>query len=232
MSIWGLVLLSSLATTSSPSINVDATIVAGDRCVNADRPAPGTRILRLHLVDEAGLAYDVRHELMGESARIWQSSAVSVRWSGDPKGAAQDAIADVSSGSTGPEVADIYVTVAGELPAPHPVSQRRPLAEILFTNGVPTTHITAYPREAERLLDGVKWDNQAFTERPMRMRHQLLGRILGRAVAHELGHYVSKSRDHAKTGLMRATLRTDELIAPSDAYTRDFAAGVAVCAAK
>lgn len=229
MSIWGLVLLSSLAT--APSFLVRENTAAGDTCVNADRLAPGMTILRLHLVDEAELAYGVRHELMAEAARIW-AGAVSVRWSGDPNEPAQDAIADVLSGTTGPEVADIYVTVAGELPAPHPVTQRRALAEILFINGVPTTHITAFPREAERLLDGVRWDSQGFTERPMRMRHRLLGRILGRAVAHELGHYVLKSRDHAKTGLMRATLRTDELIAPSDGFLPVIASRVAVCAEK
>ncbi len=32
-------------------------------------------------------------------------------------------------------------------------------------------------------------------------------RVLGRALAHEIGHYVLQSRDHARTGLMTASFQ-------------------------
>jgi hypothetical protein len=38
-----------------------------------------------------------------------------------------------------------------------------------------------------------------------------VGRVLGRALAHEIGHYLLRSRDHSRTGLMRAKLRAHDL---------------------
>ncbi len=37
------------------------------------------------------------------------------------------------------------------------------------------------------------------------MRALRLGRMLGRAIAHEVGHYVNRSGVHTRRGLMRAT---------------------------
>jgi len=45
--------------------------------------------------------------------------------------------------------------------------------------------------------------------------HDLLpGRVLGRALAHEIGHFLLQSRDHAATGLMRARQWTPDLVPP------------------
>jgi hypothetical protein len=40
-----------------------------------------------------------------------------------------------------------------------------------------------------------------------------LGRAMGRALAHELGHYLTASKAHAKKGLMRATRTASEFFA-------------------
>jgi hypothetical protein len=40
----------------------------------------------------------------------------------------------------------------------------------------------------------------------------LIGRALGRALSHELGHYLLKSKIHTPHGLMRATWPSDELL--------------------
>jgi hypothetical protein len=42
----------------------------------------------------------------------------------------------------------------------------------------------------------------------------LLGRALGRALAHELGHYLFRSKEHSKTGLMRARQRASDFFSP------------------
>ena len=44
------------------------------------------------------------------------------------------------------------------------------------------------------------------TERewPTILRHVVLGRVLGRALAHEIGHFLLRSRGHSQIGLMRA----------------------------
>jgi hypothetical protein len=49
---------------------------------------------------------------------------------------------------------------------------------------------------------------------PGAVRDLVLGRMIGRVVAHEIGHWLLRSRDHSSAGLMRAHQTTDELAAP------------------
>jgi hypothetical protein len=39
-----------------------------------------------------------------------------------------------------------------------------------------------------------------------------MGRVLGRALAHEIGHFLLRSRNHSKVGLMRANPSVPDLI--------------------
>lgn len=94
-------------------------------------------------------------------------------------------------------------------PPPH-----SPLASILFVNGQPTPLITAYAGEVERLLNAVRLDGRTLGDLPGIVRFRLTGRALGRAVAHELGHFLFASANHAASGLMRARHQAAELIAP------------------
>jgi hypothetical protein len=41
---------------------------------------------------------------------------------------------------------------------------------------------------------------------PERLTHQRLGVVLGRAVAHEIGHFLLATPTHAASGLMRARI--------------------------
>jgi hypothetical protein len=45
----------------------------------------------------------------------------------------------------------------------------------------------------------------------------LLGRMLGRALAHELGHYLLRSPTHTRFGLMRGDRTVPEFLAPGRA---------------
>jgi len=49
---------------------------------------------------------------------------------------------------------------------------------------------------------------------PLRLRDDVVGRATGRALAHEIGHYVLRSPHHASSGLMRSTLRASTLTQP------------------
>jgi hypothetical protein len=46
---------------------------------------------------------------------------------------------------------------------------------------------------------------------PISQRDMLLARAMGRALAHELGHYLLASKVHTERGLMKATLTATEL---------------------
>jgi hypothetical protein len=57
---------------------------------------------------------------------------------------------------------------------------------------------------------------------PPAVTDRLLGVILGRAVAHEIGHYLPDTHTHAPTGLMRARFSAREFAdLRSDAFVLD-----------
>ena len=59
-------------------------------------------------------------------------------------------------------------------------------------------------------------------KRPGGMTDLLVAKLLGRSLAHELGHVLLNSREHDSTGLMRALYRAQDVLRdPSDAYTLD-----------
>jgi hypothetical protein len=51
------------------------------------------------------------------------------------------------------------------------------------------------------------------TQTLLQTHEVLLGRALGRALSHELGHYLLQSKGHTTRGLMRATWPSDEFFA-------------------
>ncbi len=167
----------------------------------------------MRLFDRAGLSRHARDEMMHESTRIWRAGGVTVRWSLDS--VRTEAI---------PVAADLTVNViltreVAEDGLKRGSTWQRPLASILFVDRKPTTLIRAYPLEAERLLEYVRFDEQPLAHRPAGLRFHLVGRALGRAIAHELGHFLFASASHTPVGLMRANHRTDHLLAPAG---RDF----------
>ena len=62
-----------------------------------------------------------------------------------------------------------------------------------------------------RVLGAEEW------QWPRLLREQIMGRILGRVLAHEIGHYVLGDPRHTVAGLMRSIQRSDELAEPSRA---------------
>ena len=108
-------------------------------------------------------------------------------------------------------------------------SSVRVMASILFVGNKPTKLIGAYPAEVQRLLETVRMDVRAVSERPAALRHRLMGRVLGRAIAHELGHFLFGSADHAPIGLMRARHRLDDLTSPFRQAFRVVPAGALAC---
>lgn len=160
----------------------------------------------LHLVDRAGLSPGTRQELMREAVRPWRGAGVEVRWAADDLAA-----------TGGPE--DVYVVVrrdweVGPRSAGFP---HAPLASILFVDGQPTTQVSAYVAEVERLAATTRVDDKAWLDHPRLLRQRLVGRALGRAIAHEVGHYLFASASHAPGGLMRARHPIERLLTSSGA---------------
>jgi hypothetical protein len=81
------------------------------------------------------------------------------------------------------------------------------LGWIPFTADGPAPSIRLSRANAEALIRRTP----GVTDATIVQHEILIGRALGRALSHELGHYLLKSKVHTPHGLMRATWTSDEL---------------------
>jgi hypothetical protein len=89
------------------------------------------------------------------------------------------------------------------------------VAWIPFASGVPLPYARVSRPNAMALLNTRSWfDGRPLSLATEDLRIQALGRIIGRALAHEIGHFLLAAPVHASTGLMRATLDPERLVNP------------------
>ena len=161
----------------------------------------GPRELTLHMIDRARLTTTAQTTLMTEVTRIWRPAGFAVAWRPAPAGEIQDA---------GTGVYVIVVPEAQDLTTENGFG----LALIRFSNGQAHRHIYASVGATARVIARDTVHPRLATP-PGRVAQQGIARALGRAVAHEVGHYLANSPDHAPRGLMRASHRTADLVAPT-----------------
>ena len=86
-------------------------------------------------------------------------------------------------------------------------------------DGTPDPLVVVYVDLLKRFLAGVRFVLVPEYRWPPPLRERILGRGLGRVIAHEIGHYLLGA-PHAPAGLMRALQHTDELFAvPRTGFT-------------
>jgi len=92
----------------------------------------------------------------------------------------------------------------------------RPLGIVWFLEGhdTPENTVTLSIDAIHRTVDDAQWANRRVADWPPGVRDELLGRALGRVVAHEIGHYLLVWRAHTPDGLMRAAFPGGILIRP------------------
>ena len=91
-----------------------------------------------------------------------------------------------------------------------------PVAWILFTEGTPRQIVNVSVSAARRLMNTTTWHNERpIQQAPQNAQERLLGRMIGRALAHEIGHYLLSSAKHAETGLMKPMISPAEFVRES-----------------
>jgi len=122
---------------------------------------------------------------------------------------------DVSAlGARGCESIDdvrLTVTLANR---PDPGVAAASLGSIRFQDGVPEPAIVLYPPVLAALVTATPFGT-FLLDSPGAVRDLVLGRALGRALAHEIGHFLLRSQQHSAKGLMRAYQPTADLVDPS-----------------
>ena len=95
------------------------------------------------------------------------------------------------------------------------VGLRPPLGAIVFDGGgEPSPAITVFLADIDQFLSTAHvlgFDHDLW---PALLRDRALGRVAGRVIAHEIGHYLLQTRQHDASGLMRAMHSADDFVAP------------------
>jgi len=128
--------------------------------------------------------------VLREAGEIWRAAGVDIVW----------------QRNTGTVAAkpSVRVTIGNWAGARLREDKSMPLGWIVFTDGAPEHEIYVSYTNAVVLLDESRAAVQPSNQMPRAERETLLGRAMGRAMAHELGHFLLESSAHSTRGLMRA----------------------------
>ena len=88
------------------------------------------------------------------------------------------------------------------------------LGWIEFVNGHPMRTVTVSVTAARLLLEGSRWEDRPLLSLPTAVWESFLVAVLGRGIAHEVGHYLLRSPDHTPKGLMRARFTAADILWP------------------
>lgn len=150
---------------------------------------------------ESTLHPAVIHAAVAEATDIWAPYGVAVELAA-PCGSAPD------------DAETLTVAIARSV-TPDAEPWHGTLGVIIFdASGAPHPRMTVYIDRLMDLISGAPIWLANEQHWPRALRDRVIGRALGRVIAHEIGHFVLRSRDHASSGLMRRVQGADELIAP------------------
>lgn len=145
----------------------------------------GHAILHVDLAVDRGTVS--QHEVkaaVAEAAAIWARYGVDVQ---------VDACAPCDSATI------LRVVFAGR----HRVdTSEGSIGSIEFASNTPRPNVSLYAADVHELIETTL--GEGVRAWPTALRDDIEGRALGRALAHEIGHYLLRTRDHARSGLMRA----------------------------
>ena len=87
---------------------------------------------------------------------------------------------------------------------------KTPIGWIRFEDGAPTREIYLSYANAERFLADSREVVGNLQNKTIAEREMLLGRLMGRALAHELGHCLLATKEHTRNGLLKGARSAQE----------------------
>lgn len=170
--------------------------VCGATSRAADKPSLEPTVLNLRLTTSNELPPVSQRALVDESEAIWRDANVQLRW---------------LTGKTGPANSDS----GAERPLRILVTRRAVTAA--STHSWPVGELLRFQDSSAIAMASIAAALRIVQGDPERqmldltaMHQHKLGVVLGRAVAHEIGHYLLQSNAHAPYGLMRASIDARE----------------------
>lgn len=139
-----------------------------------------------------------------ETAAIGEARAVWARYG-----------VDVRAWSAGKEVSPDAVTIPVRLiDRQAQAGASEMLGSITFVNAAPEPAIEMFPNAIAALVSTVEFFGRTVRGWPTGFSETIFGRVLGRALAHEIGHFLLRTTRHSPAGLMRAQQPARELVDP------------------
>lgn len=197
-----------------------STVLGGDGSLpGTARLVASTESLPLSAIDvrltvSPDLDPVTRDFLRDEAWAIWHRAGVTLRWVSGPQ-------------DQGSRVLRVLVTpkLVGSSSAGHPEWAVGELLRFAQSGAIAVASIEG----ARRIVED---SGRLRPDLPAAVHDQRLGLVLGRAVAHEIGHFLLNTNTHAKRGLMRATFGSREFADPgADAFRLDAEAEAHLAAA-
>jgi hypothetical protein len=156
---------------------------------------PSALTITVHMTH--GMSNEIAKDALREASAIWKLGGVTLEWHTTLEPA----------GSGGSDVDVTFDDAPGRV-----AGQDVPLGWVtLDPSGVPEGTIFLSRKNALRLVDTI----DDYRERPVKFKERLIARALGRALAHELGHYLTGSKEHTVSGLMKGRRLADEFFSPA-----------------
>jgi hypothetical protein len=147
--------------------------------------------------------------MLEETDAIWRGTGFTFVW----RHAAREVVPYARTSEAGPYVPARLRVVVGNDPGVA-FDGKLPLGWIRFDDEqTPEQEIYVSYGNAQQFIAGARGIVGILAEMPSAQREMFLGRAMGRALAHELGHYLTASKAHAKKGLMRASRTASEFFA-------------------
>jgi len=196
-----------------------SVLIASSALAAAPSAAPSaTPPLVVRVIASEDVRPQLVRKILTETEAIWRAAGVTISWLQAPRGAAP-----LTGPDPGPYVADVLRLNIGNASGTDndPRDGRRPLGWIVFDDtSTPQPDIYLSRSNAAAMLADARAVVGSVDLMPSEQRDMLLGRAMGRALAHEIGHYLLTSKVHTRSGLMKAVLTAAELFMPDAGQLR------------
>jgi hypothetical protein len=196
-----------MLTVTTGVVALLASALAASSLPEASTPAIPPIIVAV--ITPAGMPSRLVTAVLVETDAIWRPNGVSFVWRRTPTTAKTSSPVEAS-----PYVPNtLRLTIGEERGAGR--DGRLPLGWIVFDDvTLPQQEIYLSHANAIAMMNNAVGVVGIVDQMPTIQRETLLARAMGRALAHELGHYLLASKAHTEHGLMKAVLTAVELFQP------------------
>jgi len=196
-----------IATTVAIALAASTAFAAGTAAPVASDAVP-PMIVTVSV--EPNLSPALVQAVLAEADAIWRPSGVSFVWQRTPP----VSVSYARTGDAAPYLPNTLHLTIGERRGSGK-DGRLPLGWIVFDDiTVPTQEIYLSYANARQMMEEARGVVGLIEQMPVMQRETLLSRAMGRALAHELGHYLLASKVHTERGLMKATMTAVEMFMP------------------